>query len=173
MIIEVTEIEGASRHFDFTIEPDDIALEQPNFRLTEPVRMAGEATRRAAQIEIKGNIAGAAEVDCTRCLQPINSPLEVNFDIGFVEAENFTSEKEHEVRSDDLDTDILDSNSIDLKEIAREQILLNIPEQIFCRTDCKGLCEKCGADRNLIDCKCEETETDPRWDALKNLRGVK
>lgn len=173
MIIEVTEIEGASRPFDLTIEPDDIALEHSNFRLTEPIRMAGEATRRAAQIEIKGDIAGAAEVDCTRCLQAIKRPLEVNFDIGFVEAENFTSEKDHEVQVDDLDTDILDSNSIDLKDIAREQILLNMPEQIFCRPDCRGLCPQCGADRNLIDCKCDETETDPRWDALKNLRGSK
>jgi uncharacterized protein len=173
MIIEVTEIEGASRPFDFTIEPDEIALEHPNFRLTAPVHMEGEATRRAAQIEIKGNIAGAAEVDCTRCLQAIDRPLDVTFDIGFVEAENFTTEKDHEVQSDDLDTDILDSNSIDLKEIAREQILLNVPEQVFCQTECKGLCAQCGADRNLIDCKCDEKETDPRWDALKKLKGSK
>ena len=173
MIIEVTEIEGASRPFDFTMEPDDIALDQAGFRLTGNVQVRGEALRRAAQIEVKGTIAGQAENDCTRCLEPIERPVSVDFEVAFVEAENFTSAKDHEVQSDDLDTDILDSNSIDLKQIAREQILLNVPEQVFCRPDCKGLCAKCGADRNLIDCKCDETETDPRWDALKNLRGSK
>ena len=60
--------------------------------------------------------------------------------------------------------------SLDLKEIIREQILLNLPEQVFCTPDCKGLCPKCGANRNLIDCNCNETEIDPRWAALKNLR---
>jgi uncharacterized protein len=52
----------------------------------------------------------------------------------------------------------------------REQILLNLPEQVFCKEDCKGLCQKCGANRNLIDCKCDSDETDPRWAALKNLK---
>ena len=170
MFIEVTEIEGGSRSFDFTIEPDDIALDHPGFRLTGNLQMSGEAVRRAAQIEVKGAITGHAEIDCTRCLQPIERTISVDFEIGFVEAENFTSEKDHEVQVDDLDTDVLDSNSIDLKQIATEQVILNVPEQVFCRPDCKGLCAKCGADRNLIDCKCDDDEVDPRWAALKKLR---
>lgn len=170
MIIDVTEIEGASRPFDFSIEPDDLALDQPGFRLTGTVGMAGQIARRAAQIEVKGLIGADAEVDCSRCLQPMARPVAVDFEVAFVDAEIYSSVKEHEVHADDLDTDVLDSNRIDLKEIAREQILLNLPAQVFCRSDCKGLCAKCGADRNLIDCKCEEKESDPRWDALKNLR---
>jgi uncharacterized protein len=57
-----------------------------------------------------------------------------------------------------------------LTELVREQILLAVPEQVFCREDCKGLCLKCSANRNLIDCNCEEKEIDPRWAALKNLK---
>jgi uncharacterized protein len=68
-----------------------------------------------------------------------------------------------------LDVAVYEGDKIDLGELVREQIILNQPEQVFCREDCKGLCEKCGANRNLIDCKCEEKEIDPRWAALKNL----
>jgi uncharacterized protein len=46
---------------------------------------------------------------------------------------------------------------------------LNLPEQVFCREDCRGLCAKCGANRNATDCGCEEKEIDPRWAGLKNL----
>jgi uncharacterized protein len=70
----------------------------------------------------------------------------------------------------DLDVDAITSDELDLKEVVREQILLNLPEQEFCGEDCKGLCQKCGTNLNLIDCKCEETEIDPRWAALKNLK---
>jgi uncharacterized protein len=45
-----------------------------------------------------------------------------------------------------------------------------LPEQAFCREDCRGLCEKCGANQNLIDCKCEEKEIDPRWQGLRELK---
>jgi uncharacterized protein len=69
-----------------------------------------------------------------------------------------------------LEIAILESNNIDVAELVREQILLNLPEQVFCAEDCKGLCPQCGANRNLIDCKCEEKEIDPRWAALKNLK---
>ncbi|HEX8637491.1 MAG TPA: DUF177 domain-containing protein, partial [Pyrinomonadaceae bacterium] len=68
------------------------------------------------------------------------------------------------------DIAVLDNNKIDVAEIVREQILLNLPEPVYCRDDCKGLCPQCGANRNLIDCKCEEKEIDPRWAALKGLK---
>ncbi|MGQ0540872.1 MAG: DUF177 domain-containing protein, partial [Blastocatellia bacterium] len=79
-------------------------------------------------------------------------------------------DKDREVSGEDLDVDLLIDDSLDLNEIVREQILLNLPQQIFCKEDCKGLCPKCGANINLIDCNCNETEIDPRWAALNNLR---
>ena len=58
----------------------------------------------------------------------------------------------------------------DSVEVVREQILLAMPEQVFCWEDCKGLCPKCGTNLNLIDCKCADDEVDPRWAALKSLK---
>jgi hypothetical protein len=61
-------------------------------------------------------------------------------------------------------------DELDLSQLAREQILLNLPEQVLCREDCKGICPTCGKDLNEGDCKCGEDEIDPRWAALKDLR---
>jgi uncharacterized protein len=38
-----------------------------------------------------------------------------------------------------------------------------------CRSDCQGLCARCGGDLNLRECTCEEPEFDPRWDGLEAL----
>ena len=96
--------------------------------------------------------------------------IEIEFSAAFVTAENYTKAKEAEINTEDLDVSLIEGNEIDLAELVREQLLLNLPEQVFCKEDCKGLCEKCGANRNLIDCNCIEKEIDPRWSALKNLK---
>ena len=170
MIVDLTEIEGLSRSYEFTVRPDELDLEDSELRLTSDVRVTCEVTKRAAQIDVKGSISADAEVECTRCLTAVPHKLAIDFVASYVAPEHFVPDKEHEVSPDDLDTDVLDGDRLDLKEIVREQILLDVPGQVFCKPDCKGMCPKCGADRNLIDCKCELSEPDPRWSALKNLK---
>ena len=52
---------------------------------------------------------------------------------------------------------------------AREQVVLNLPARVLCREDCAGLCETCGANKNLSPCGCVSETIDPRWQALKGL----
>ena len=170
MIIDLAEIEGPARPFEVSVPAAELNLEDLNFRLTGDVRVSGETQKGAAQIDVHGSIIAPAEIDCARCLEPISQDLTFDFAVGFVPMERFASDKEREVSAEDLDIDVLDSDRIDLKELVREQILLNLPEQVFCSPDCKGLCLKCGTNRNLIDCKCNLDETDPRWAALKDFR---
>ena len=51
----------------------------------------------------------------------------------------------------------------------REYALIELPMQPLCRTDCKGICPICGADRNTEECRCQDEETDDRFAALKAL----
>lgn len=170
MFVDVSEIDESSRPFEFNIAPDELNLEDPTLRLTGEIRATGQILKRIAQVDLNGSITAPADVDCARCLEPVSQVLTIDFAVNFVTQENFASDQEREVSAEDLDTDVLDSERIDLKTLVREQILLNLPEQVFCTPDCKGLCLKCGANRNLIDCKCDLSETDPRWAALKDFR---
>jgi len=170
MIVDLTAIEGAPLPFELTVPRSDIDIAEENVRLTSDLRTTGRMVKHAAQIDVDGRIEGTAEIDCRRCLSPIARELAVEFLVSFVTPEHFAADKEREVSAEDLDTDVLDDDRLDLREVVREQILLNLPEQVFCKPDCKGLCPKCGADRNLIDCKCDEEEIDPRWAALKDFR---
>jgi uncharacterized protein len=170
MVVDVTKIEDAVLPFSFQVEADDLELDTPNYRVIGAVSVTGEVERHIATVGVKGNVSGSVEIDCTRCLQPVERPLSIDFDVEYLTEGGLGSGGEHEVHTSDLETDELPGNSLDLKHLAREQILLNVPEQFFCRENCKGLCEKCGENLNLVDCNCGEDEIDPRWAALKDLK---
>ena len=170
MIVDLTNPENSVLPFDFSIQPDEIDLENEAVKLKSAVRVDGELKRGIVETDVKGEIYARILFECTRCLTETEQDLDFPFEASFVRAEQYTEAKEAELKDADLNVSLLESDEIDLTELAREQILLNLPEQVFCTEDCKGLCEKCGANRNLINCNCEEKEIDPRWAALKNLK---
>jgi uncharacterized protein len=169
MIIDLTRPGKFPLEFDIRIDAGDIDLGSENVKLLGDVRERGTVTRHIVETVVEGEVEAGIEIDCTRCLEPVRTELEIPFTASYTAPENYTDEKETELRQNDLDLAVSDDDRIDLKEVAREQILLNLPEQVLCGEDCKGLCPKCGANRNLIDCKCDEKEIDPRWSALKDL----
>jgi len=74
-------------------------------------------------------------------------------------------------KSDDLDISFYKGDRIDLTELIKEQILLYLPMQPLCSTDCKGLCPKCRKSLKDGPCNCEVKEIDPRFEVLKKLKG--
>jgi uncharacterized protein len=169
MNVDLTSVSG-SASYEFDIPAEEIGLDTPGVRLSGPVHFSCEIDKHLIETEITGRIKADAEVDCTRCLQPAPAKMDIKFDVSFVEPDAFPADKELELKDEDLDRDVLQSETIDLKEIAREQILLNLPERVFCKEDCKGLCPKCGTNLNTAACHCSDDEIDPRWAALKNLK---
>jgi uncharacterized protein len=170
MIVDLDRLGDSSKSFEFSVPAGELDLDTENVRLKGDTVASGEVKKSIAKIDVSGKITVPAEIDCTRCLTPIEKVLSFNFDVSFVPLEDVVKEGDVELGMSDLDVDAITSDELDLKEVVREQILLNLPEQEFCTEDCKGLCQKCGSNLNLIDCKCEETEIDPRWAALKNLK---
>jgi len=169
MIIELDSFEGNLKRFDIEVAGDSVELDVDHARLFAPVRFAGQIYREGSEVDVEGRVEALMEIECARCLQPVQTPLRIEFKVRFLGEKDF-EKSEHEVSGDELDADLLKGDRIDLTDIIREQLLLNLPESLFCRLDCQGLCEKCGANRNLIDCNCIENEIDPRWAALKNLK---
>lgn len=170
MIVDLITVKDARAAFDFTLEPSEIELDDEALKLKTGVRVAGKIKKGIVQTDVEGSVSTTVEVECVRCLQPVENPLDFTFSATFVTAENYTQAAEAKLNEQDLEVSIYEGDKIDLQELAREQILLALPEQVFCREDCRGLCQKCSANRNLIDCKCDEKEVDPRWAALKNLK---
>ena len=66
------------------------------------------------------------------------------------------------------DTFELEDGCADLDDIVTTALVLNMPSQLLCKPDCKGLCFRCGANLNLGPCNCKP-EPDPRFAALQQL----
>jgi uncharacterized protein len=170
MIVDLLNVGDRPLAFEFTMDQNEIDLESERAKVVGNVLVSGELKCSAAKTDVKGWIKAPLEIDCTRCLTPIEHRLDVAFDATFVGKEMFPEAKETHLEAADLDTDVIEGNELDLTQVVREQIMLSLPEQVLCREDCRGICPTCGADLNDGDCKCGGEEIDPRWAALKDLK---
>ena len=71
---------------------------------------------------------------------------------------------------DELRSDYVDDGRLRIGAWLRDAVALEIPDRILCRADCAGLCPVCGKDLNLEPHVHEDTEPDPRWAGLADLR---
>jgi uncharacterized protein len=62
-------------------------------------------------------------------------------------------------------------DTVDVTEIVRQHLVLALPIAPRCSPACRGLCPKCGADRNEGPCGCEIDEVDPRFHVLRQWAG--
>jgi len=72
--------------------------------------------------------------------------------------------------SDELRTQYVVEDKLDLAAWARDAIALALPDKILCRADCAGLCPVCGKNLNDEPHTHEEETSDSRWAALEGLR---
>lgn len=170
MIIEITKVKKLPWEFEISLPPEEIGLEPEEAELSQNVLISGSLSRRGEIFDLSGKLSANAVVYCTRCLEPIARLIEIQFTDSFGSPESFEGSADSELKADELYMSVLDGDEIDMGEVAREQILLNLPEQVFCREDCRGLCPTCGINLNRERCECAREATDPRWAALKNLK---
>ena len=124
-----------------------------------------------ADIRLKGRFAGKFEVPCARCIEPVEIPLSAEFDLIFRPIGTDAGPAERAISASETEIGYYQNDSLLLEDVLREQVLLSLPARTLCKPDCKGLCPRCGANRNLQPCSCDEGKTDPRWEALTGLRG--
>jgi len=151
-------------------EPSEFPVEE-EFRLGAPVDLDVEIHKDATKVRVTGRVATRLQLDCGRCLEPFDIPLDAAFDVLLLPAVANAGAGEREVADEDLGVSFYKDETLDLAELMREQFYLALPMKPLCRPDCKGLCPVCGINRNRETCTCQTEWTDPRLDALKRLTG--
>jgi uncharacterized protein len=124
-----------------------------------------------ADIRLKGSFTGRFQVPCARCVEPVEIPLGAEFDLIFRPADADAEAPERSITAPETEIGYYQRDSLLLEDVLREQVLLSLPVRTLCKPDCKGLCPRCGGDRNVQTCSCEEGPSDPRWQALAGLQG--
>jgi uncharacterized protein len=97
---------------------------------------------------------------CMRCLEDAVADLAV-------EASEY---HEASAEDDELRSDYVEDDQLELSAWARDAIAYALPDRILCRADCAGLCPVCGVNLNREPHEHPDEETDSRWAALEELR---
>lgn len=145
MILDLRKIKRSGKDtqdFFFLYSPEDFSVDIPNTTLKLPVEVSGSVTitdNHSAYLdgEIKFSLVG----ECSRCLDSVEQSFITEFseDAG-------TGEGSYPVIND----------TINLVRLVEDCILSEIPINLLCKEDCKGLCSYCGANLNDGECKCKK-----------------
>jgi uncharacterized protein len=157
---------GAQRRY--ALDEDIGSLDQE----LEPIRpLEGQVTliRTSQGILAMGKLRTAIQVTCRRCLESCTMDVEFDLEEEFYPVVRIGEAPMDDVPEIDLDDALLidEHHILDLRQVVRQGLWLAGPAEALCRPDCSGLCPRCGGNRNLGECRCEETAIDPRWAALQ------
>lgn len=168
MLLDLSRSSGVHDHIERTIPPNAWQTSE-DFAVRSPAQLVFDIFRQKDDVRLVGRVATTIELDCVRCLEPFEWPIDAPFDVRYQPFEANSGEGEREVQEGDLDTSFYKDGVIDLEHLMREQFYLSLPMKPLCAADCKGLCALCGANLNQTACACTPVWQDPRLAAFRGL----
>ena len=148
----------------FRIEAEDCSL-------ARDIDLDGHLSRVGREAFFKGRVKTSLHLTCSRCLEPFQMEVDAEVSACFLPQPAQAPGEEMELNPADIEVEYYTENNIDLSQPVYDQILLTLPFVRLCRPDCRGLCPRCGINRNQEVCQCEEDKPlDPRLAVLKQLK---
>ena len=86
-------------------------------------------------------------IPCSRCLEEVSYPVSVQ-----VTKELDFSDLDEE------DSSYIEDKYLDLDILIFDEVVPKLPSRVLCKEDCKGICNRCGANLNMGSCKCDNAE---------------
>jgi uncharacterized protein len=173
MRIELENLEGGKGDFAHVYQPDELDPVDERITLTEAVAIDGAVKRAGKEVFVSGHVETRVQVECDRCLKPVELPVSADFALEYITGAEYESSSVAALSEEEMSVSVFDGEAIDVDEIVKEQILLAVPARRLCREDCKGMCPECGIDLNTGRCNCAAEDVDPRWAALQSLKSHK
>jgi uncharacterized protein len=119
---------GDSAWFQIEGENPDI----PDLELTGPISGRLNVVRLDHGLALSGQAQLVLRLECYRCLDPYEHLVNLSYTGVF---DQQPGEDEWQISPRGL---------IDLTPLLRQEVLVSIPMQQLCRTECPGLCSQCG-----------------------------
>ncbi|MFN3266755.1 MAG: YceD family protein [Deinococcales bacterium] len=161
-------------------------LEYTEHGASHPLPLVGNAEWRAIASHIgdneywlAGRIRATLLLECGRCLDPVEHRLEARLEtlLHFKPSVKIPTRSQTQ---DDEDVVLFGDPSLDLSALFAESLMLEIPNTVRCKSDCRGLCSECGTNLNRAtacpsaapDCPAFGSRTEKRenpFSALKDL----
>jgi uncharacterized protein len=138
---------GARRHVVLTEPVEDLAGTAA--RVVDPVTLDLDLDHLSEGIVVRGTVAATWRAECSRCLGDLAQPIELHVDELF------------EVAPVAGETYPLEGHEIDLDQVVRDAVLLELPLAPHCDAPC--------APPPTVDVTDDDAPVDPRWAVLSEL----
>jgi DUF177 domain-containing protein len=153
---------GEARHVDLTVRLAPVELAGQRYAADPtsiPVRL--DVARMVGGYSLRLRYSIRLAGPCMRCLEDAGRSIEV--DVREVDHPGGGSEE--------LVSPYVQGDELDLAAWTRDALVLELPTQIVCSEDCKGICAVCGENLNTAGPDHHhEKPRDPRWAKLSELR---
>lgn len=151
--------EGKSCSFDCSFDLSSVDI-NGCYPFVSPVSVQGSVRNHDGFAQLNAEVSFDFSIPCDRCTKQINRSYHYTFSHGLVLS----------LENEDDDSYIqVENYKLDLDELIRADILLELPSKFLCSEDCKGLCPVCGKNLNVEACNCDLHQIDPRLEVLKKL----
>jgi uncharacterized protein len=157
---------------DYQLSESPIDPRGENAGLTEAGATSIEADIVATHTNpgayLEGDVRATISEQCSRCLRPIETPVQTHFAEQYYSTIDVVSGDAQEEPPRDAKR-IGSDFQIDLTPLLREELILATPLAPLCKPDCKGLCLACGRDLNE-EPHDHDAPVDERWSTLAKLK---
>lgn len=141
-----------------------VALTEKSWR-QQDVRIVGNAIASVIAVatrtlcEVTGSAEAHVVFPCSRCLADVPHHLFANIAEALSRIPTTREQEEQDVV-------YVADDPFELDPLLEQALWLELPSKPLCRSDCRGLCARCGADLNEGACDCEEKSLDLRLEGL-------
>jgi uncharacterized protein len=168
--IHLRDIEEATKELSFEEPVEELNSllsrgDVQDYRLPSPAAVDVKFYRSGEELFFAGQFDAAVSGQCVRCLELYEFRLVTPFAFVLIPRHG-TGDGE----DDEIDLGYYEGEEIDLSPQLCERVLVSLPTRPLCADDCRGLCPKCGVNRNREQCGCEEKAGDLRLAVLRDLR---
>ena len=165
--LQLSTLPQGSSAVDLEFAVSELGLASADAEFVDPVRVALGIQRQDDQLQVRGTASVAIRQVCVRCLN--EAAREMTAAVSVV----VRAQARRDAGAEAPDGLIYhDGEIVDLAGEIRDALLLEIPPAPVCRSECRGLCPRCGADLNAGPCECGAAGgRDTRWAALQALTG--
>lgn len=178
MYISVTDLCGApGQALPISFDADGAELEAAgSVAFAGPVEVRGTLQAVGEYYRVEGTVKYSKSFICDRCLAEAVLTETVPFSEKFFRKNGSAGDENIRRPAKKGETELtgeveteFDGDLIDLLPVISDTLVAIQPMQNLCRTDCRGLCPKCGHDLNLGDCGCDRRPVDYRLAALADF----
>ena len=114
---------------------------------------------------VSGTLSAPITGECSRCLAPFSERIEVALTELFAYPDSLT-----EATTEEDEVGHVVGDTVDLEQPIIDAVGLELPFSPVCRSDCPGLCPKCGVVL-AVEPGHHHDEIDPRWAKLAGMVG--